>query len=412
MRIPKGTVRQICGAYIASIGIWFPLSLLTGWSYLFFAKRLNLHTSFVDMLRSAVARGLSLALFTPPVFYLVRQCNRGVRHRLQYLLAFTLGVGPFMVLYACIHWLLLPPWDFALQKYVSRSLHPPFGLIYTGFADQITMYIAIVVAAHAYEYSERVRKQELETDEYQRALADKKMQALKMQLHPHFLFNSLHGIATLIDSHQRSAKAMFVKLSGLLRMALQHNGSDLIPLQKELRFVKEYLDLERMRFGTRLSVRWSIAPNTGQLLVPQSILQAVVENAIRHGIACSLGRGFVEIFSRRNSQNLELRVCNSIGSSAPRGNGIGLRNTEARLRHLYSDEATLSFSIREERIADTTLCFPALGSTQFPTGKVSATELSQEESKGKRYTALHGMRWRERDIRRPNCVLKYRVSNK
>jgi two-component system LytT family sensor kinase len=380
MRIPKGTLRQICGAYIASIGIWLPLSLLTGCSYLLFAKRLSIHTSFGDMLCSAEARGLSLALLTPPVFYLVRQCNCGIRHRLQYLLAFTLGAGPFMVLYACIHWLLLPPWDSALQKYVPRSLHPPFDLIYAGFADQITMYIAIVVAAHAYEYSGRVRKQELETDEYQRALADKEMQGLKMQLHPHFLFNSLHGIATLIDSDQRSAKAMVIKLSGLLRMALQHHGSDLIALQKELRFVKEYLDLEGMRFGTRLSVGWSIAPNTGQVLVPQSILQPVVENGIRHGIACSRGRGFVEIYSRRNSQNLELQVCNSIGSGVPRGNGIGRRNTEARSRHLYSDEATLSFSIGEDRTADTTLCFPALGSAQFPADKVSATECAGEST--------------------------------
>ena len=182
----------------------------------------------------------------------------------------------FMLLYACIGWCVLRS-DPALQEYIPRNGLGPLELIHQGFADQITMYLAIVVAAHAYQYFEKLRKQEMESVEFQRALAASELQALKMQLHPHFLFNTLHGISTLIDTDQASAKEMVVKLSTLLRGTLEHSSSDLIPLREELKFVREYLDLEAMRLGTRLNVEWSIDSDTGSTLVPQLILQTLVE---------------------------------------------------------------------------------------------------------------------------------------
>jgi len=171
-----------------------------------------------DMLRLAEARGFAFALLTPPMFYIVRRYIRRAKNLGQYLLACAAGVAPFMILYACIRWVILPPWSAALQRYVPRAGHSPMELIREGFADQITIYIAILVAAHAYEYFERARKQEMERYEYQQALAASELQALKMQLHPHFLFNTLHGISTLVDSDRDSAKAMIVKLSSLLRL--------------------------------------------------------------------------------------------------------------------------------------------------------------------------------------------------
>jgi len=269
-----------------------------------------------------------------------------------------------MLLYASIRWAVLPPWDTALQQYVPRTAHGPLELIHQGFADQITIYIAIVVAAHAYQYFERVRKQELEKYEYQQALAASELQALKMQLHPHFLFNTLHGISTLIDSDGKNAKAMIVKLSSLLRTAVEHGSSDLIPLQEELKFVREYLDLEKMRLGSRLSVDWSIDPDTQQTLVPQLILQPLVENAIRHGVACSREGGWVDIFSRRCDGVFEIRIRNSVEGKRPAGTGVGLRNTEARLRYLYSGDATFSFVLSADHTATATLVLPALGSQQ------------------------------------------------
>jgi two-component system, LytTR family, sensor kinase len=360
-RMKPKEFRPVVRAYGLSIAVWCGLSLLTGVQYRVFDKAMNINSSLFDMLLLAESRGFSFALLTPPIFYLARRSIGGARNRFRYLLIYCLGVGPFMLLYACIRWTILPPWDAALQQYVPRTKHGPLELIHSGFADQITMYIAIVAAAHAYWYFEKLRKQEMENVEFQRALAASELQALKMQLHPHFLFNTLHGISTLIDTDQASAKEMVVKLSSLLRGTLEHSSSDLIPLSEELKFVREYLDLEAMRLGTRLSVEWSIDPDTRRALVPQLILQPLVENAVRHGIACSRDGGWVEIRSTKRAGVLELGIRNSVGGKRTPGLGVGLRNTEARLRYLYSDEATFTFAEADDHTATATLQLPALG---------------------------------------------------
>ena len=354
-------MRQVGRAYLVSIAVWCGLSLLTAWQYRIFDQSLNIHSTFLDMLRLAEARGFTYALLTPPIFYVVRRYLAGAGYSLRSLLIYCLGVGPFMLIYAGIHWAILPPWDPARQGYVPRAGHSPLELIQSGFADQITMYIAIVVAAHAYEYFARTRKQELERSEFQRALTASELQALKMQLHPHFLFNTLHGISALIDGDGKTAKAMIVKLSSLLRTTLEHGSSDLIPLAEELNFVREYLDLEKMRFGTRLAVRWAVDPQAGELLVPQLILQPLVENAIRHGIACSREGGWIEISCPRRGGMFELRIRNSLGGKRPAGTGVGLRNTGARLKCLYGEEARFSFVLGEDQTASATLLLPALG---------------------------------------------------
>jgi hypothetical protein len=355
------TFRPIVRAYTVSIGMWSALSLLTGWNYRIFDEGLNIHSTLGDMLLLAESRGFAYALLTPPIFYLTRRYMRRPRDRFRYVLFYCLGLVPFMLLYACIRWAVLPPWDVALQQYVPRTSHGPLDLIYSSFADQITMYIAIVLAAHAYQYFEKIRKQDLERYEFQRALAASELQALKMQLHPHFLFNTLHGISTLIDTDQASAKEMVVKLSSLLRSTLEHNGSDLIPLREELAFIHEYLDLETMRLGERLTITWTIDPATQQTLVPQLILQPLVENAVRHGIACSRNGGWLEISSRKRGGALELCIRNSLGGKRTSGIGVGQKNTDARLRYLYSDEAKFSFVETTDHVAVATIVLPALG---------------------------------------------------
>ena len=374
-------LRQIAKAYLLSIGIWSALSLLTGWNYLIFDQSANLRSTLSEMLLLAEARGLTYALLTPPIFYLVRHFASSARRRVRYLLGYCIGAVPFMVVYACVRWIIFPSWSPDLQRFVSRGNSSPWALIHHGFADMITIYFATVLAAHAFDYFERVRKQELERSEYQQALAASELQALKMQLHPHFLFNTLHGISTLIDTDGKSAKTMIVKLSSLLRKALQHSGSDLIPLQEELKFIGEYLDLETMRFGARLRVIWSIDPNTRRTLVPQLILQPLVENAIRHGIACSREKGWIEIVSQLGDRGLELQIRNSITGERPRGTGLGLQNTEARLRYLYSDEATFCFATSEEGTATATLVLPALGSSPQP-AEVSPVSRRIEDEAG------------------------------
>jgi two-component system, LytTR family, sensor kinase len=359
----SSSAARIARAYIFSIAIWSALSLLTGWNYLIFDKSANIPSTLPDMLAVAEGRGLAYALVTPPIFFIVAHFSFGPGSRWRSILAYLIGAFPFMVICAEIRWLICPPFDPAQQRFLTRSASNPIQLVHDGFADLINIYVATVLAAHCYHYFERVRNQELERSKYQEALAASELETLKMQLHPHFLFNTLHGISTLIDSDKKSAQEMIVKLSNLLRIALEHSGSDLIPLQDELKFAGEYLDIEQMRFGSRLTVTRSIDPATLRCLVPQLILQPLVENAIRHGIASSRENGWVEISSRLIARGLELGIRNSVGGNRPKsGAGVGLRNTKARLGYFYSDEAKVDFHVDDDQTASVTLLLPNLAS--------------------------------------------------
>ena len=271
-------------------------------------------------------------------------------------------------------WALVPPYDDALQRYVARSFHSWAEMIRGGFADEIFIYIAIVVAAHAYEYLKRLRRQEREKYEYQQALVASELQTLKMQLHPHFLFNTLQGIAALVEDQPQTAEAMILKLSNLLRTALDRGQSDLIFLEEELKFAREYLDLEKMRFGDRLRVEWSISAEANRVLVPQMILQPLIENAVLHGVSRSRERGWIEVAASVTNRVLTVQVRNSGASAKPNGSGVGLNNVRARLKYLYSDGASLNFLLNQEHVATVTLSVPALHSRSAPAQEISAND--------------------------------------
>ncbi len=347
----RGMVR----AYLLSIAFWYGISLLMGLQY----KPLDRHNfwlSFLDLLVQAGVRAFALALWTPPIFYVAEKYVRYSANRvLRYVLLWGLGAVPFVLIHLAILYLVIPP-------YVSRSFQAWLEIVRTSFADDTLVYIAIVVAAHAYESWKRARRQEAEKYEYQQALAASELQSLKMQLQPHFLFNTLHGIATLADEDPETAKAMIIKLSNLLRAALDRDSSDLVPLESELKFVREYLDLEKMRFGSRLKIEWEVAPETYQLLVPQMILQPLVENAVQHGVASLREGGWLEVAAGTNNGTLNIQVRNSAGGKRSNGNGVGLRNVETRLKYLYSGDASLHLAIAEDRTVTADLALPALNS--------------------------------------------------
>jgi two-component system, LytTR family, sensor kinase len=356
-RYLRGTAR----AYLMSIAFWFGLACLMGSQY-GVLNRQHLWSSFVQLLGMASVRGFALALWTPPIFYLVGKYLNFSRNRWSYVLVCVLGAVPFVLLHSGILWALIPQFDDVQHVYVARTFHSWLEIIRTAFADQIFIYIAMVVAAHAYEYLKRLRREEREKYEYQQALVASELQALKMQLRPHFLFNTLHGIATLVDGDSKRARAMIVKLSDLLRTALDRDQVDLVSLQDELRFAKEYLDLEKMRFGNRLKIEWLIPPATYGLLVPQMILQPLVENAIRHGVSCAREGGWVEVAATQRDGILEIQVRNNVGSKTSSGTGVGLRNTQARLKYLYSGDASLHLTVSDDRTATVSLILPALNS--------------------------------------------------
>jgi len=347
-------LRGIIRAYLLSIAFWYGMSFLMGLQYKPLDRH-NLWFSFLDLLVQAGVRAFALALWTPPIFYLAEKCVSYSANRFRYVLLWGLGAAPFVLLHLAILCLVIPP-------YVSRSFQAWLEIVRTSFADDTLVYIAMVVAAHAYVYLKRVGRQEAEKYEYQQALAASELQALKMQLQPHFLFNTLHGIATLADEDPKTAKAMIIKLSNLLRAALERDSSDLIPLESELKFAREYLDLQKMRFGSRLKIEWAVAPETYQLLVPQMILQPLVENAVQYGIAPLREGGWLEVATDAENGILNIRVRNSAGGKPSNGTGVGLRNVEARLKYLYSGEASLHLAIAEDRTVTASLALPTLNS--------------------------------------------------
>ena len=374
-------------AYLMSIGFWYPLAVLMGLQYLPLDRH-HLGPSLRNLLLQAAAHAFVFALWTPPIFYLVGKYLGYARHQARYFLLWSFGAAPFVVVYSGLILLLNPPYDDVLRQTMPRTLPSLLQIVRSSFADEIFVYIAIIVAAHAYEYLKRVRRQEAERYEYQQALLASELQVLKMQLHPHFLFNTLHGVATLIDSDASCAKAMILKLSGLLRAALDRDSADLIPLEEELKFVREYLDLEKMRFGPRLNVQWSIAPETARMLVPQMILQPLVENAIRHGIAASREQGWIEVATTNGDGKFQVRVSNSTGLSMAKsnGNGVGLRNVKARLRFLYSGDANLHLNFGQDRTAVVILSLPAL---QSPPAIVQASRLNLSSREGTSHARSH-----------------------
>jgi two-component system, LytTR family, sensor kinase len=354
-------LRAIARAYLMAIAFWYGFALLMGLQYTPL-NRQHLWSSLVDLMAGAALRGFALAFWTPPIFFLVGRYLGSAGRRFRYVSFWSLGAAPFVLLHTTLLWILIRPYDDSLQKYLPRSFQWWVEMIRNGFADQIFIYAAIVVAAHAYNYLKRLQREERERYEYQQALASSQLQALKTQLHPHFLFNTLHGIATLVDTDAKLAKAMIIKLSSLLRKALDANSADLIPLEDEMKFVREYLDLEKMRLGSRLRVELPVAPETLRLLVPQMILQPLAENAIRHGVASSREGGWIEIATNVSKGILTVRLRNSVGGKTSNGTGVGLSNAEARLKYLYSGDAGLRFEISEDHVATVLLTLPELRS--------------------------------------------------
>ncbi len=210
----------------------------------------------------------------------------------------------------------------------------------------LLIYWIIVSVSLAFDYYRKFRDREVRAADLERRLAEARLMALQMQLNPHFLFNTLHTISALVHRDVEQADRMIVRLSELLRAALENTGAQEVPLREELDFLRRYLEIEQTRFGDRLEVRFELAPDTADALVPNLILQPIVENAIRHGIEPHRRHGIITLRARREADRLVLEVeDNGAGLTAgpPQRLGVGLTNTRDRLEHLYGSRQRLEF---------------------------------------------------------------------
>jgi LytS/YehU family sensor histidine kinase len=262
--------------------------------------------------------------------------------------AITLSINPFDVtgVRLALFW---PRFVLRLQGSIGSDL-----LVYGG----------VIGVVYAIDYYRKYREREFLASQLEAQLAQAQLDTLRMQLHPHFLFNTLNGIVGLVrDNRNDIAVSMLVGLSDLLRHALEHSDQQEVELQEELNFINLYLSIQQMRFSDRLQVKLQIDDDTKHALVPNLVLQPLAENALRHGLAKSVSSGLIGIQAQAENGNLKLTVFdNGVGlpsnwqlkSSA----GIGLANTAARLEQLYNGNHRFDIRNRAEGGVEVIMVIP------------------------------------------------------
>jgi two-component system LytT family sensor kinase len=312
------------------------------------------------------------ALLSPLVFRLTRRFpferGRFLRSSLVHLSACLALSLVHRAVYLLAGWLL----HVAVYRQLA-SLSSVFNFLFffnlpTGFMS----YATVLLVSYALDYYQRHQQEELKISRLEAELAQAQLevtqaqlQSLKMQLQPHFLFNTLNSVSTLLDEDPEAADEMLARLGDFLRLTLDNSGAQEVTLHEELEFLRCYLEIERVRFQDRLAVRLEIAPETLDAMVPNLILQPLVENAIRHGIVQRVGSGRIEISASRDDRVLRLRVrdngpgLRAAGDAAQTSRqGLGFALTRARLERMYGARQSIRLADAPGGGLDVTLEMP------------------------------------------------------
>jgi two-component system, LytTR family, sensor kinase len=304
----------------------------------------NKEFGFVSALRLNLVQFYLWAILSPLLFRFSRRFPIEFRPlNLRNLLLHLPAVVSFAAVHQVIHLAVL--WS------ITPRLRRQFPALidcyraYFGFGFYIDLIIAslIVIAVHALLYYQNFRASELAQSSLKTQLAQAQLRALKMQLHPHFLFNTLHSISSLVLEDPPKANSMIARLGDFLRLTLENSDRQLVSLKQEAEFLRCYLEIEQVRFGDRLTVAFELEPQTLSAQVPHLILQPVVENAIRHAIAPRATRGHINVEAKRLNSSLRLEVRDNgpgiaSNSDLPGTEGVGLSNVRARLHQIYGSD--------------------------------------------------------------------------
>ena len=299
------------------------------------------------------------ALFTPVVFYLAKRYPVLSKKWYQYIFIHLFVVFSFNIIqtFGKIYYmnvlfkLGLPLNFFSFLKYYVNYI----------FINIIT-YLIFTGLYYLWDYYKKFRERELKAYKLEAQLSEARLEVLKMQLHPHFLFNTLHAISALIPNDQEAADKMVSRLSDLLRLTLENSDLQEIPLKEELEFLEIYLDIEKIRFHDRLKVNIDVHDEILDVYVPNLMLQPIVENAVRHGISPKSKGGTIDIYAKRAGSSIIISVCDDgaglEATSDEFSEGFGLSNTRERLKQLYGDNHSFSIENLTEGGVRVTLEFP------------------------------------------------------
>lgn len=328
------------------LGLWATFVVVgTVLNYEAFLARHHPISSFRAMQMNVVSYGIWALLLTPLVLFCCAKFPLNRRGLIKLVPAH--GIAIFGA--TCI--------DVGIKTLAGGSVYPgaqshPFPTQFTKYffseaEGDIQIYLLIAVIGYVVAYYTESRERDRLAGEMKTNLVRAKLQVLKMQLEPHFLFNTLHFIAALVRTEPRAAEKMICSLGDLLRKTLEAEDTSLVPLRRELEFLNAYLDIQRMRFRDRLCVEIVTEGETLDAPVPYLLLQPLVENAIKHGVARLAGPGRIEISIRRQVGCLRISVVNDCGAADPRSGherlGIGLENIRTRMRILYGPTGSVEF---------------------------------------------------------------------
>ncbi|GFE82111.1 ATPase [Steroidobacter agaridevorans] len=290
------------------------------------------------------AHWLSWGIVSPLVFWLCRRLYRGERTWTRYAAGLLLGAIVISLLQPALTQLFIflsdgVRWLLSVADAPPRSFLPTLHVAAVKVAGyNLPIYAGLILAWHAMTYYTQLRDRQVKAMELESLLHQAQLQTLRSQLNPHFLFNTLHSIAELVHRNPTLAEQLILRLGELLRQVLRSSTEQEVALAEELDFVKGYVEIEQMRLGERLQVTWEIAPEALAVKVPSLILQPLIENAILHGVAATTRAGVLAIRAACDHGYLHLQVRDT-GPGLPQAGkaqvGIGLSNTQTRLRRLY-----------------------------------------------------------------------------
>ena len=324
---------------------WTLVSIIfAGISYAAAIGENNKEFGFISALRLNLVQFYVWAVLSPLVFRFSRRFPielrpLNVRNLLLYFPALISFAGIHQVIHLAVLWSITPRWR---QKYpaLTDCYRAYFAF---GFYIDLIIALLIVIAVHTLLYYQSFRASELAQSSLKAQLAQAQLRALKMQLHPHFLFNTLHSISSLVLEDPPKANSMIARLGDFLRLTVDNSDQQLVTLKEETEFLRCYLDIEQVRFGDRLTVTFELEPQTLSAQVPHLILQPVVENAIQHAIAPRSARGHINIEAKRLNSLLRVAISDNgpgISSNAnlPWKQGVGLTNVRTRLQQIYGPD--------------------------------------------------------------------------
>jgi signal transduction histidine kinase len=332
------------------LGFFTAMGLLVfGYRYLDDLARAHEGT-FATRLIEELTGAYAVALLFPVVVHFARRLRLERHNWLRRLPLHLLALLVFSVLHTSLNWLarslLFPLAGLGSYDYGIMPIRYLMEL-----ANDAIVYSMFVAFIYLFDYYREARDREVRTAQLEARLTEAQLQALRLQLQPHFLFNALNTISSVIYEDVRLADRMIACLSDLLRLALRRSGAQEVTLHEELQFLDLYLELMRARFEERLVVKFHVEPETRSAFVPQLILQPLVENSIRHGTNARSGALRIDVCARRLNGALLLEVSDN-GPGIKReqvagAEGVGLSNTAERLSQLYGEAHGFSLQTAE-----------------------------------------------------------------